>query len=288
MQPRDRASTSPEQEIPEKHFDLPFREEALVLRVRRLHLSHRSGAADRDRLDLRTPPALTDHSSPMSERTPSSRSSSCDRQRASAERPTATPATERQDDQPRRRGRTFRSLSSSFRRKGADPAVTGRPSRTSPTTATSVTASTSAEGPSHRTGETTRARARRCRIDRAPRALRSKVRRRGSASTPASTTTSRYSSTTRRRVSDTLAQIPYQRRLLLIPKCLRDRRPKCPAPFDEFGLLCKECGLCSIQDLVAAEAERLGYAVLVAEGSAIVTALIETGQVRGRSSASAA
>ncbi len=77
--------------------------------------------------------------------------------------------------------------------------------------------------------------------------------------------------------SETLAQIPYERRLLLIPKCLRVEE-HCPAPFDEFGLLCKECGLCSIQDLTV-EAERLGYAVLVAEGSAIVMKLIETGTI---------
>ena len=76
---------------------------------------------------------------------------------------------------------------------------------------------------------------------------------------------------------DSLARIPYERRLLLIPKCLRVEE-KCPAPFDEFGLLCKECGLCSIQDLTV-EAERLGYAVLVAEGSAIVRSMIETGKI---------
>ena len=46
---------------------------------------------------------------------------------------------------------------------------------------------------------------------------------------------------------ETLAEIPYERRLLLMPKCLRVEE-KCPAPFDEFGLLCKQCGLCSIQD----------------------------------------
>lgn len=76
---------------------------------------------------------------------------------------------------------------------------------------------------------------------------------------------------------DTLAQIPFNRRLLLLPKCLRVEE-RCPAPFDEFGLLCKECGLCSIQDL-SVEAERLGYAVLVAEGSAIVRQMIETGKI---------
>jgi geranylgeranyl pyrophosphate synthase len=76
---------------------------------------------------------------------------------------------------------------------------------------------------------------------------------------------------------DTLAGIPFDRRLLLMPKCLRVEA-KCPAPFDEFGLLCKHCGLCSIQDLQD-EAERLGYAVLVAEGSALVTSIIQTGKI---------
>lgn len=76
---------------------------------------------------------------------------------------------------------------------------------------------------------------------------------------------------------DTLAAVPFERRLLLLPKCLRVEE-KCPAPFDEFGLLCKQCGLCSIQDLQE-EAERLGYAVLVAEGSALVMAIIETGKI---------
>ncbi|MGA7881362.1 MAG: polyprenyl synthetase family protein [Terrimicrobiaceae bacterium] len=76
---------------------------------------------------------------------------------------------------------------------------------------------------------------------------------------------------------ETLATVPCSRRLLLLPKCLRVES-KCPAPFDEFGLLCKQCGLCTIQDLQS-EAERLGYAVLVAEGSAIVMALIQTGKI---------
>jgi geranylgeranyl diphosphate synthase type II len=76
---------------------------------------------------------------------------------------------------------------------------------------------------------------------------------------------------------DSLASVPFERRLLLLPKCLRIE-DKCPAPFDEFGLLCKQCGLCSIQELQE-EAEKLGYAVLVAEGSAIVMSIIQTGKI---------
>ncbi|MBI1371627.1 MAG: DUF116 domain-containing protein [Phycisphaera sp.] len=76
---------------------------------------------------------------------------------------------------------------------------------------------------------------------------------------------------------DHLAPVPFERRLLLMPKCLR-AESTCPAPFDEFGLLCKSCGQCSLQDLQE-EAERLGYAVLIAEGSAIVMSIIETGKI---------
>jgi geranylgeranyl pyrophosphate synthase len=77
--------------------------------------------------------------------------------------------------------------------------------------------------------------------------------------------------------TEQLAAVPFDRRLLLLPKCMRVE-DKCPAPFDEFGLLCKQCGLCTIQDLQE-EAERLGYAVLVAEGSALVMALIQSGKI---------
>ena len=76
---------------------------------------------------------------------------------------------------------------------------------------------------------------------------------------------------------DTLAGIPYDRRLLLLPQCLR-AADSCKAPIDEFGLVCRECGSCAIHHLQA-EAERLGYAVLVAEGSAVVTQMIETGAI---------
>ncbi len=76
---------------------------------------------------------------------------------------------------------------------------------------------------------------------------------------------------------EAMATVPYERRLLLLPKCLRVE-DRCPAPFDEFGLLCKQCGLCTIQDLQN-EAEKLGYAVLTAEGSALVMAIIQTGKI---------
>jgi geranylgeranyl diphosphate synthase type II len=48
--------------------------------------------------------------------------------------------------------------------------------------------------------------------------------------------------------------------------------------FDEFGLVCDHCGGCMIDDLKT-QAEKIGYAVLVAEGSPIVMSLIASGKV---------
>ena len=79
--------------------------------------------------------------------------------------------------------------------------------------------------------------------------------------------------------SETLARIPFGRRLLLLPQCLRDRE-RCSADIDEFGLVCKRCGLCEIHRLQR-EAERLGYVVLVAEGTVVVTSLIESRKIEG-------
>ncbi len=72
---------------------------------------------------------------------------------------------------------------------------------------------------------------------------------------------------------ETLAAVPFDRRLLLMPQCLRDQA-QCPAEVDGYGLLCAGCGRCVIADLQA-EAEKLGYAVLVAEGTAVVTSLVK-------------
>jgi len=74
-----------------------------------------------------------------------------------------------------------------------------------------------------------------------------------------------------------VASVPYERRVLLIPQCLRSPS-KCRAAVDEFGLLCEECGACLIGELQSL-AEGLGYVVLVAEGTTLVTKLLESGKV---------
>ncbi len=76
---------------------------------------------------------------------------------------------------------------------------------------------------------------------------------------------------------DIVAATPFDRRLLLLPQCLRPA-DDCPAPMDSFGVLCQGCGRCPIGELQTL-AERLGYLTLVAEGATVVTRLIEGGQV---------
>jgi geranylgeranyl pyrophosphate synthase len=75
-----------------------------------------------------------------------------------------------------------------------------------------------------------------------------------------------------------LRKIPYDKRVLLMPQCLRDPKT-CPAEIDDFGLLCEECGRCPIGPLQNL-AESLGYSVVVAEGTTLVTELIEQGTVQ--------
>lgn len=73
--------------------------------------------------------------------------------------------------------------------------------------------------------------------------------------------------------------IPFERRLLLLPHCLKHAEG-CPAEYDEFGLDCEKCGACSIADYKV-RAEKLGYKVLVAEGSPVVLKIIVGGYVDG-------
>jgi geranylgeranyl pyrophosphate synthase len=71
--------------------------------------------------------------------------------------------------------------------------------------------------------------------------------------------------------------IPFSRRLLLLPHCLKNAEG-CPADYDEFGLDCKKCGACSVADFKV-KAEELGYKVLVSEGTPIVLKIIVSGHV---------
>ncbi|MFP3903692.1 MAG: polyprenyl synthetase family protein [Armatimonadota bacterium] len=59
--------------------------------------------------------------------------------------------------------------------------------------------------------------------------------------------------------------VPFHRRLLLLPQCLRDAE-KCQGQYDSVGLHCAGCGACVLYDLKQ-EAEGLGYDVIIAEGT---------------------
>lgn len=76
---------------------------------------------------------------------------------------------------------------------------------------------------------------------------------------------------------DQVSAIPPERRLFLLPHCLKHAEG-CPADYDQFGLDCKTCGACSIADY-RSQAEELGYRVLVAEGSPIVMKILVSGYV---------
>ena len=71
--------------------------------------------------------------------------------------------------------------------------------------------------------------------------------------------------------------MPFHRRLLLLPQCLRDAET-CPAPCDAAGLHCRQCGACTLAELQAG-AQRLGYRVLIAEGSPAVMQILLNGQL---------
>lgn len=72
---------------------------------------------------------------------------------------------------------------------------------------------------------------------------------------------------------DVVAGIPFERRLLLLPKCL-SKFGQCKGEYDEYGLLCHRCGSCLIPSLQD-KAEEMGVLSMVAEGFTQVIDLIE-------------
>ena len=71
--------------------------------------------------------------------------------------------------------------------------------------------------------------------------------------------------------------IPRNRRLLLLPFCLRNH-DECTAPRDDLGLICQECGKCRIP-AISAQADALEMPVLVAESSSRVAEWVEAGEI---------
>ena len=61
------------------------------------------------------------------------------------------------------------------------------------------------------------------------------------------------------------AAVPFERRLLLLPKCLSNA-DACMGGYDTIGLHCAGCGACALAGLKQ-DAEHLGYEVIIAEGT---------------------
>ena len=76
---------------------------------------------------------------------------------------------------------------------------------------------------------------------------------------------------------DVLAATPYNRRLLLLPQCLKNSQ-SCQGEVDSLGLICAGCKGCQI-DQVLNKAEGLGYTTLVAEGTTVAVGLVEEGAI---------
>lgn len=74
-----------------------------------------------------------------------------------------------------------------------------------------------------------------------------------------------------------VAATPYNRRLLLIPQCLKSDS-NCKAEIDQLGLICAGCQSCQI-DSILQKAESLGYATLVAEGTTVAVSLVQEGAI---------
>ena len=76
---------------------------------------------------------------------------------------------------------------------------------------------------------------------------------------------------------EVVSATPFQRRLLLLPNCLRNNL-QCKGVFDEMGLLCAGCKSCQLDNILS-KAEQLGYATLIAEGTTVAIGLVEEGSI---------
>ena len=76
--------------------------------------------------------------------------------------------------------------------------------------------------------------------------------------------------------ADQFAAVPPERRLLLLPHCLRDVAA-CRGSYSSLGLHCAGCGACELHGLKR-DAEALGYKVLIMEGTPAVVQVVLSGR----------
>src|SRR6185312_12239073 len=72
-----------------------------------------------------------------------------------------------------------------------------------------------------------------------------------------------------------VAAIPFHRRLMLLPHCLKNAEG-CPADYDEFGLDCKKCGACEVGVACLNVLEKAFDKVLLAGIPCIATPLLSS------------
>jgi len=65
-----------------------------------------------------------------------------------------------------------------------------------------------------------------------------------------------YVETKNRSLIKNFASTPYNKRILLLPQCLRSK--DCPAELGKYGYECQECGRCSIKTITQIS-KKLGY-----------------------------
>ena len=65
-----------------------------------------------------------------------------------------------------------------------------------------------------------------------------------------------YVETKNRSMTESFASTPYNERILLLPQCLRAK--DCPAEIGKYGYECRQCGRCSIAEIIQVTKD-LGY-----------------------------
>jgi uncharacterized protein len=72
---------------------------------------------------------------------------------------------------------------------------------------------------------------------------------------------------------DNFASTPYNERIVLLPQCLRAK--DCPAEITEHGYECKQCGKCSIANIMKTT-KQLGYkGTYIVPGGSLAKAILE-------------
>ena len=72
--------------------------------------------------------------------------------------------------------------------------------------------------------------------------------------------------------------LPNDSKVIFLPHCLRS--PDCRAKNTDSGIVCEECGRCSICSFKK-EAEKKGISVFIVPGASLVMKIIEKNKVRG-------